>query len=223
MLSNLNNIGWIGSLAAVHTKSLTITGNITLMDGELLEIEFTADPLFDLKTEVGCTIYSPDGIMAFETFVFAKMNCRLFLIVPEHIQKKLLHRRKEWRIPLTGTFGALTAYRMKKANKTVHCSEPVPLQILDISSTGAKIGFAENLPIEVDDWLDTYLDLGSPITARIEVKHIQQQSSGIHLGGAFVDLEAAARSGIRAFILEQQAKMRPLLISEEAKNREEQE
>jgi len=188
------------SRAMLEKKDFVSTGMLTYAEGDLFEIEISEWQLFHLGDNVKVTIYSPFGILTFESTVIARDSGGVMIINPPDIQRRFLDRRQHPRIDVSqaGTIQAI--YQEPFRSKPLE--SPITLTVKDISLGG--IGFL--LQSGEREFLQTShlgieLDLGFTMVSKAEIMRKSPSEEGVFYGAKFIEVPPDKMTSFRAFIL----------------------
>jgi c-di-GMP-binding flagellar brake protein YcgR len=188
---------FVGSITVIQRNDIVITGKISHIEGDLIELEVTipeANQLV-LGSEVKLVIYTSYGIMNFMTSLFAKEYGTLLFLVPQEIQSLFLKKRAFPRFEVNQN-----AFLYQKPD-----TEPL-LEVL-VNNVGlGGIGFTVDTAIPLPSYKKMYVDMNfeNKILLGIEIIHSKPAEIGQYYGVKFVDLSPKTMNSLRAYILMRQ-------------------
>lgn len=194
----------IGCKATIERTYAVQTGVISFLEGELFEVELAHYKYFDPGNTVSVVIYSPEGIIRFDTSVLAKgMDC-IILLTPPFIQNSLLKKRQFPRLKVqeSGLIYSITDPALN--SKGLESCEPI--EITNLSQGG--LGFVTVLDIPERVRLDVELQIDSSFLCAVEIIHFRMTDEGREYGGRFLDLSPQQSNTLRAFMLRRRIEQR---------------
>jgi c-di-GMP-binding flagellar brake protein YcgR len=192
---------FVGSITVIQRNDIVITGKISHIEGDLIELEVTIHEAnqLSLGSEVKLVIYTSHGILNFMTSLFAKEYGTLLFLVPPEIQSIFLKKRAYPRFDVNQK-----AFLYQKVD-----SEPL-LEVV-VSNVGlGGIGFTVDTAIPLPSYKKMYVDMNfeNQVLLGIEIIHSKPAETGQYYGVKFVDLSPKALTNLRAFILMRQVHLR---------------
>ncbi|GAA0849269.1 PilZ domain-containing protein [Paenibacillus glucanolyticus] len=204
----------INCIVIIHTNQQTMGGNISYIEGDVFEICFSNLVKIELRQEIGVTIYSPDGLVVFETYPVASYENRLLCILPSDFQQRIINRRKDVRVPVTDVQCSILNMKTSRLEKALILDQSIPCGIQNVSMNGILFTLKSPLPLLVNDRLSiSFLDHTFDST----IKHIKKsdQASDVQIGVEFQNLKEHQKQAIRSLIVNQQAANRLQQIEDE--------
>lgn len=201
----LTEMSLIGCNVVIQGDKIVHTGVISLVEGESLEIDLPQYKQFKLGGNVKAIIYSPEGMINFNSSVIAQDVGTIVLIIPINLHK-LLNKRKDPRveIELPGHLYSITDASFKK---TSTLEQPEPIIIVNVSLGG--IGFISNtLEIRIKSVILLEMSFDSPLLTTFETIHVNELEQGQYYGCRFINLPLGNSNSLRAFILKTQINAR---------------
>jgi c-di-GMP-binding flagellar brake protein YcgR len=201
----LSDTGLIGCNMVIEGNKIVHTGTISLVEGDSIEIELPQYKQFKLGDDVKAIIYSPQGMINFNTSVIAKDAGTIVLIIPTNLHN-ILNKRKDHRveIALPGRVYSIIDVSLKETNNLI---QPESITIINVSLGG--IGFILNsLKIRNKSVLLLEMSFDPPLLTTFEVIHVNEVEQGQYYGCRFIDLPQEHSISLRAFILKTQINAR---------------
>lgn len=197
----------------VEKKDFVSTGVLTVVEGDMLEIEIGDYKQFDLGDDVKVTIYTPVGIYIFHSTIIAKDQGALMVINPPENQRKFQEKREHPRVEVNG-IGMLTAEDGQRVPE-----RPVQLQVKNISVSGIGFMVADDIKLPEKTMVSLELDLGTRITCTAEIVRSETSDSGVFYGAKYVNLPEDKMNSLRAYILRAQVESHAIRKQEDKKRR----
>lgn len=182
----------------VEKKDFVSTGLLTVVEGDMVEIEIGDYKQFDLGDNVKVTIYTPAGIYMFHSTIIAKDHGSLMVINPPENQRKFEEKREHPRVEVDGT-GVLSV-----AGGEPFSGEPIQLQVKNISVSGIGFTVPEDVKLPERTMVTLGLDLGTRFECTAEIIRSEASESGVFYGARYVSLPQDKINTLRAYILKAQ-------------------
>lgn len=183
----------------VEKKDFVSTGLLTVVEGDMLEIEIGDYQRFDLGDSVKVTIYTPAGIYLFNSTIIAKDVGLLMVINPPENQRKFHDKRQYPRVEVSGN-GMLSV-----ADHDHELAEiPIELQVKNISVSGIGFMVSNEIKLPENTLVSLELNLGTQIDCTAEIVRSESSELGIFYGAKYVSLPDHKVNSLRAYILKAQ-------------------
>ncbi|ANE45139.1 hypothetical protein SY83_00925 [Paenibacillus swuensis] len=184
----------------VEKEDFVSTGILTYAEGDVIEVEIAEYKLFDLGKPVKLTVYSKAGIYVFHTMVVAKDRGAIMVLNPPDNRKKFKEQRETTRVQVDCK-GILLRDHASKDNPD---NEPIALSLKNISLSGMGLAVYAYEPIPVGSQMSVRVDIGFPLTCRVEIIRCEFIGQGHYYGVRMLSLTSEQTSAIRAFIVKTQ-------------------
>lgn len=151
-VTQISETALINCITILHTKKQTLGGSISFIEGDVFEV-LHGNPLkLALGQELGVTIYSPEGLIVFDTQPIATYEKRVMCVLPPNFQEKIINRRKEIRVPIQNTLCLITGLKSSQGNSPlVELETPIQCTVENISSNGIRFLMDTPLPLQAQD------------------------------------------------------------------------
>lgn len=179
------------------------TGVITGVEGELFEIEVGDFRQFQLGDLVRLSIYSPAGIQAFQSVVFAKCHGAIAVIQPPALQTKFGDKREHVRVETEGTV-VITGTADGEGSLSGLAGEPLELPLRDISAAGVGFCAPEEPVPEKGTRLQARIRIAFEFSCKLAVVRRERFEDRRVCGARLILEDEETQRSLRAFILRQQ-------------------
>ncbi|MFC0216422.1 flagellar brake protein [Paenibacillus chartarius] len=193
----------LNSNTVVMKKDYVSTGQLTYVEGDIIEVEMSDLKSFNLGDKVKITIYSTGGIHVFESHVVAKANGSLIILNPPENNNKFAERREHPRIEVAEE-GLLQAITEAKSQERRELEEPVNLTINNISISGIGFSMFGHFELANATQLEMEMKLSSTVPIQAEIVRREKKEYGYYYGAQFTNMSADQMNSLRAYVLKQQ-------------------
>ncbi|MDF2925868.1 MAG: hypothetical protein K0R57_4782 [Paenibacillaceae bacterium] len=187
----------------VEKKDFVSTGIMTFAEGDLLEVEINDYAVFNLGENVKLTVYTPIGIYIITSTIIGKDTGSLMMINPPENQRRFLDKREYPRVEVDRS-GVLASLAGSLEGDRHVLSEPVPLQLRNISLSGIGFTASPGLLLDTNTHVEIELDLGTIIPCVAEIMRTERESESLYYGARYVRMADDKMNSLRAFILREQ-------------------
>ncbi len=197
----------VHSRTVVEKPDYVAIGNLSYLEGDVIEVEIEANTSFNLGDAVKIIIYSPIGIYVFHTTIIAKDIGVIIIINPPENQKKFDEKRAHPRLELFKA-AQIHAITYPNLDRPFVYQKPLDCFVLNISAGGLGFTYKNETKVDLQPGtrLDISMDLGFKFAGQIEILHIEKNASEVNIGSQYVDLPNPMMSSLRAFLLTKQVK-----------------
>lgn len=201
--NSLTNV--IESKTVLEKKQFVSTGILTYIEGDIVEVEISDWQVFFLGDSLKVTIYSPLGILTFESTIVAKDIGSVIILLPPEIQKRFMDKREHPRVEVSQTGTINTAFQTATRQKAIELSSPIQFVTTDISMGG--IGFV--LQIGEQDLhkfmhIEVEIELGFTLPSYLELIRKTPVEDGMFYGAKLIDTPQDKLISLRSFIMRAQ-------------------
>lgn len=200
----MNENSLVGSYVTLEGTMNLHSGKISYVEGELFEIEFPQSDYYTSGDVVKVTIYTPEGMIFFDTSIIAQRPEGVILLFPSDIYSKILKRRQFPRVEISIS-GVIYIINDDGDGDQKNQLE-LPVEIHDISQGG--IGFSSVLPIAKESLLSIIIHLETHLSCTLEIIHKRVYKDSSFYGCNFKDLSPDKMIALRAWILQKQIEAR---------------
>lgn len=200
---------FIGSIAVIQKNDFVVTGTLTHIEGDLIELEIggaDADML-KLGIEVKLVVYTQHGILNFTTSLVAKEFGTVLFLVPPDIQSLFLKKRSHPRFEINMR-GKLFAEPDELGGAEPYSKDPLEILVNNVGLGG--IGFTTDASILIPEKKIMYVDMffENKMLLALEIIHNKPMEESLYYGAKFVELSSKSFTSLRAFILMKQVQLR---------------
>lgn len=195
----------IESRTVLEKKQFVSTGILTYIEGDIVEVEISQWDIFSLGDPLKVTMYSPMGILNFESTIVAKNHGSVILIVPPDIQRRFMDKRQYPRVDVKQNGILNRAYKTASRQSAIELPSPIEIVTTDLSLGGVgfivetgDFDFKPNMLIEAE------LEIGFTLHSVLEVVRKSPFEGGMFYGAKMLDIPQDKETSLRAFILRTQ-------------------
>lgn len=211
-IDKINEASLIDCVVVVRSKLRSVGGRVSYIEGDVFEVMFEVEENipFPLGNSVGITIYSAEGLIVFDTYPIASYLQRILCILPPNLQKKMLNRRKDVRIPVRHLNSCLESLLPQASSSPIVFEPGLQCDIKNISLGGLLFSIESPIPIQEKDIVRVNLDGKFRLNAII--RHHQNLDTEYRYGAEFVEMSKGDKHTLKSLIINQQATHRPMQI-----------
>ncbi|MCM3129145.1 MULTISPECIES: PilZ domain-containing protein [unclassified Paenibacillus] len=211
-IDKINEASLIDCVVVVRSKLRSVGGRISYIEGDVFEVMFEVEENIPipLGNSVGITIYSAEGLIVFDTYPIASYLQRILCILPPDLQKKLLNRRKDIRIPVRYLNSCLESLLPQASSSPYVFEQGLHCDIKNISLGGLLFSIESPIPIQEKDVVRVNLDGKFKLNAII--RHHQKLDTEYRYGAEFMEMSKEDKHTLKSLIINQQATHRPMQI-----------
>jgi len=195
----------IEARTVLEKKHFVSTGAITYIEGDIAEVEISEWDVFHLGDPLKVIIYSPIGILNFESTVVAKDLGSVIILVPPVIQSKFLDKRQYPRVDVRHIGNLHRIHQSAASKSSREFDSPIPIETTDISLGG--VGFI--VPMDAQEFktyarIEGELQIGFKFGALLEIIRKSPVEGGMFYGAKMLEVSQEQEFSLRAFILRTQ-------------------
>lgn len=187
----------------VEKQQYVATGLLSFAEGDVVEIELDEHDVFKLGEAVKITIYSPVGIIVFNSTVIAKGAESIMILNSREISNKFGESRQFPRVMVSGS--AIISGAIGEDNRIIPLNaSDSSCKIDNISMGGVGFLIAKSDVLKTNIKLQMRIQLQFEFSCRVEIIRAQEADQFQYFGTKFLEFPEEVINPMRSLILKQQ-------------------
>lgn len=215
IIKKVNESSLLERISVINSNSKTLGGYITFVEGDVLEVTFSAGITLALGERVNVTIYSSEGLIAFESNLIATYFRSILCLIPVEIQKTILNRKKEIRLPMKELTCDLISIQHPFSRDNSVFDPHISCNVEYLSLTSITFLIEIMIPIHANDKIRLAL---ANMEVDTSVKYVKGKDGATLIAAEFVEPDKKVIHFIRTMIVKQQAEIRETFVISNSKS-----
>ncbi|MEX1030153.1 MAG: PilZ domain-containing protein [Paenibacillaceae bacterium] len=187
----------------VEKQHYVATGLLTFAEGDVVEVELDEHGKFRLGEAVKITIYSPVGILVFQSTVIAKGTESIMILNSREISNKFGEARQFPRVMVNASATISGVLDEGDVAIPLLMSDP-NCKVDNISMGGIGLLFPRNDELKPKIKLQMSIQLQFEFSCTVEIVRVEDADQFQYFGTKFVEFPNQIVNPLRSFILKQQ-------------------